>query len=101
MDHRPSIGSDAASTLSGSTVFSREGQAQVQPLSASAKVETEAEISTTEKKRKSIRQRVRNVVADLGRPPTVREDAKSGKKTQNHVEVGPAPGTVLMGSATV
>ncbi|KAF9772989.1 hypothetical protein IL306_009251 [Fusarium sp. DS 682] len=89
--------SDAASVLSGSTVFSKEAQAQVSPTKA------DIETSTTEttKQRKSMRQRVRNVVADLGRPPTARDDAKSGDVTQKHVDVGPATGTVLMGSATV
>ncbi|KAM0564007.1 hypothetical protein ACHAPJ_000215 [Fusarium lateritium] len=94
MDHPPSTNSDAASVLSGSTVFSKEAQLPT-------KVEVEAlEIDAT-KQRKSMRQRVRNVVADLGRPPTTREDTKSGQTTKNHVDVGPASGTVLMGSATV
>ncbi|KAJ4272190.1 hypothetical protein NW762_000901 [Fusarium torreyae] len=94
MDQPPSTSSDAASVLSGSTVFSKEAQ-----LPAKAEIET-LEIDAA-KQRKSMRQRVRNVVADLGRPPTTRQDAKSGQTTKNHVDVGPASGTVLMGSATV
>ncbi|KAF4446623.1 hypothetical protein F53441_9754 [Fusarium austroafricanum] len=89
--------SDAASVLSGSTVFSKEPQAQVSPT----KSESETPATDAGKQRKSMRQRVRNVVADLGRPPTARDDAKSGNVTQKHVDVGPAAGTVLMGSATV
>ncbi|KAF4340235.1 hypothetical protein FBEOM_5834 [Fusarium beomiforme] len=89
--------SDAASVLSGSTVFSKEAQAQVSPT----KADTETSTTETTKQHKSMRQRVRNVVADLGRPPTARDDAKSGNVTQKHVDVGPASGTVLMGSATV
>ncbi|KAF4963165.1 hypothetical protein FSARC_8791 [Fusarium sarcochroum] len=97
MDHRPSISSDAASVLSGSTVFSNSKETQ---LPAKAEVET-PEIDATKQQRKSMRQRVRNVVADLGHPPTTKEDAKSGQTTKSHVDVGPASGTVLMGSATV
>ncbi|KAF4955890.1 hypothetical protein FGADI_4285 [Fusarium gaditjirri] len=89
--------SDAASVLSGSTVFSKEAQDHVSPT----KADTDMSAIEAAKHRKSMRQRVRNVVADLGRPPTARDDAKSGNVTQKHVDVGPAAGTVLMGSATV
>ncbi|KAF5706558.1 hypothetical protein FMUND_11535 [Fusarium mundagurra] len=93
--------SDAASVLSGSTIFSKEAQDPASPPT-----KADADMSTNEaakqhQHRKSMRQRVRNVVADLGRPPTARDDAKSGNATQKHVDVGPAAGTVLMGSATV
>ncbi|KAF5533427.1 hypothetical protein FNAPI_12675 [Fusarium napiforme] len=94
--------SDAASVLSGSTVFSKEAQDHVSPTKADADMSTnEAAKQHQHQQRKSMRQRVRNVVADLGRPPTARDDAKSGNVTQKHVDVGPAAGTVLMGSATV
>ncbi|KAF4986508.1 hypothetical protein FGRMN_10808 [Fusarium graminum] len=98
-NHRPSTSSDAASTLSGSTAFSKEGPAPTQ-LSP-PKDDGEIPSIDTTKQRKSMRQRVRNVVADLGRPPTARDDAKSGNMSQTHINVGPASGTVLMGSATV
>ncbi|KPM36100.1 hypothetical protein AK830_g10467 [Neonectria ditissima] len=83
MDH-PSTSSDAASTLSGSTACSYAKDA---PLEAKAS-------------RRGMRQRVRDVVHDLGRPPTAKQDAKDGKTTKNHIDVGPA-GTVLMGSSGV
>ncbi|KAM0437611.1 hypothetical protein ACHAPT_001975 [Fusarium lateritium] len=108
MDHRPSTSSDAASTLSGSTVFSTSKDAQpTPPAKIQEVVVTETKTSSSpadqpvQKQRRGVRQRVRDVVADLGRPPTARSDAKEGRPTPNHVDVGPAPGTVLMGSTTV
>ncbi|KAM5356141.1 hypothetical protein ACJ41O_002787 [Fusarium nematophilum] len=89
---RPSTSSDAASTLSGSTVFSTSKEAQ--PAATEAK-------DAVKQQRRGMRQRVRDVVADLGRPPTARQDLSEGKRSQGHVDVGPAPGTVLMGSSTV
>ncbi|KAF4471478.1 hypothetical protein FALBO_1601 [Fusarium albosuccineum] len=104
--HRPSTSSDAASTFSGSTVFSTSKDAQptcFKAEAAAAVTETTAadDSAAAIKQRRGMRQRVRDVVADLGRPPTARQDAKDGTPTQTHVDVGPAPGTVLMGSATV
>lgn len=98
---RPSSSSDAASILSGSTVFSKEAQISVSTPDSPTKTEADTPTCDGSKHRKSMRQRVRNVVADLGRPPTTRDDLKSGSATQKHVDVGPASGTVLMGSATV
>ncbi|KAL4729926.1 hypothetical protein ACLX1H_001955 [Fusarium chlamydosporum] len=98
---RPSSSSDAASTLSGSTIFSKEAQISVSISDSPTKAELDAPSSDPSKQRKSMRQRVRNVVADLGRPPTTRDDLKNGNVAQKHIDVGPASGTVLMGSATV
>ncbi|KAF5240543.1 hypothetical protein FAUST_4302 [Fusarium austroamericanum] len=99
---RPSSSSDTASILSGSTVFSKEAQISVSVSDSPTKAEIDTLTSDASKQqRKSMRQRVRNVVADLGRPPTTRDDLKSGNATQKHVDVGPASGTVLMGSTTV
>ncbi|KAI8690778.1 hypothetical protein LRP88_08048 [Fusarium phalaenopsidis] len=106
MDHRPSTSSDAASTLSGSTVVSTSKDAQPTPP---AKVEAITETlaknglpnDPVQKQRRGMRQRVRDAVADLGRPPTARSDAMEGRPTPNHVDVGPAPRTALMGSTTV
>ncbi|CAM1507141.1 Fc.00g067820.m01.CDS01 [Cosmosporella sp. VM-42] len=80
---RTSESSDASSTYSDTTVCSYTKEA----------------LPTT-KPRKGVRQRVRDVVADLGTPPTARVDAKEGTQPKNHVEVGPI-GTVLMGATTV
>ncbi|KAL2685142.1 hypothetical protein Neosp_006238 [[Neocosmospora] mangrovei] len=107
MDHRPSTSSDAASTLSGSTVFSTSKDAQQPTPPAKVEAITETLIKKelpndhVQKQRRGMRQRVRDVVADLGRPPTARSDASEGRPTPNHVDVGPAPRTVLMGSTTV
>jgi hypothetical protein len=98
---RPSSSSDAASILSGSTVFSKEAQVSVPDSPTKAEIDASTSDASKQQQRKSIRQRVRNVVADLGRPPTTRDDLKSGNATQKHVDVGPASGTVLMGSTTV
>ncbi|KAH8736866.1 hypothetical protein BGZ61DRAFT_582143 [Ilyonectria robusta] len=72
---RPSISSDAASTFSGSTACSYKD--------APPTVEAKAA-------RRGMRQRVRDVVHELGRPPTAKQDAKDGKTTKNHVDMGPA-----------
>ncbi|KAM0299238.1 hypothetical protein HYE67_009149 [Fusarium culmorum] len=97
---RPCSSSDTASILSGSTVFSKEAQISVSDSPTKAEIDTLTS-DASKQQRKSMRQRVRNVVADLGRPPTTRDDLKSGNATQKHVDVGPASGTVLMGSTTV
>ncbi|EKJ77227.1 hypothetical protein NXS19_001443 [Fusarium pseudograminearum] len=97
---RPSSSSDTASILSGSTVFSKEAQISVSDSPTKAEIDTLTS-DASKQQRKSMRQRVRNVVADLGRPPTTRDDLKSGNATQKHVDIGPASGTVLMGSTTV
>ncbi|KAL6920002.1 hypothetical protein FSHL1_003979 [Fusarium sambucinum] len=97
---RPTSSSDTASILSGSTVFSKEVQVSISDSPTKAEIDTST-INDSTQQRKSMRQRVRNVVTDLGRPPTTRDDLKSGNATQKHVDVGPASGTVLMGSTTV
>ncbi|CEI64935.1 hypothetical protein FVEN_g3431 [Fusarium venenatum] len=97
---RPTSSSDTASILSGSTVFSKEAHVSISDSPTKAEIDTSTTNDSTQQ-RKSMRQRVRNVVADLGRPPTTRDDLKSGNATQKHVDVGPASGTVLMGSTTV
>ncbi|KAH7022664.1 hypothetical protein EDB80DRAFT_885353 [Ilyonectria destructans] len=83
---RPSTSSDAASTFSGSTACSYTKDA---PPAAEAKAA-----------RRGMRQRVRDVVHELGRPPTAKQDAKDGKTTQNHVDIGPA-GAGLMAPGAV
>lgn len=76
--------SDAASTLSGSTAYSVAKD--VQPANS----------ESTKPARRGMRQRVRDVVHDLGRPPTARQDEKEGKVTKNHIDLGPT-GAVFMG----
>ena len=82
---RPSESSDAASTYSDSTTYSYTKD----PLP----------LATT-KDRRGVRQRVRDVISDMGTPPTAKQDAKDGKPVQNHVDVGPV-GSVLVGTTTV
>lgn len=38
--------------------------------------------------RKSLRQKARNVISDLGSPPTRRQDLKDGRSTQYYAETG-------------
>ncbi|KAH7133626.1 hypothetical protein EDB81DRAFT_949926 [Dactylonectria macrodidyma] len=75
--------SDAASTFSGSTACSYTKDKDAPPA-AEAKAA-----------RRGVRQRVRDVVHELGRPPTAKQDAKDGKTTQNHIEVGPTGAGIM------
>ncbi|KAI5466720.1 hypothetical protein BGZ63DRAFT_418476 [Mariannaea sp. PMI_226] len=83
--------SDAASTLSGSTACSIVKDVHEQPL---------GDLST-KPARRGMRQRVRDVVHDLGRPPTARQDEKDGKPTKNHIDIGPTGAALMGGSAAV
>ncbi|KAF7558362.1 hypothetical protein G7046_g5789 [Stylonectria norvegica] len=74
---RTSESSDGASTYSDSTTCSY------------SKDFTKDALSSSSSSRRGVRQRVREVVADLGSPPTTKQDAKEGKRTQTHVDVGP------------
>ncbi|KAJ6445738.1 peroxisomal targeting signal receptor [Purpureocillium lavendulum] len=65
--------SDASSTLSGSTAYSYTKD----PVTGVEEKE----------KRRGLRQKARDVVHDLGAPPTRRQDAKEGKHTSNFAEV--------------
>ena len=38
--------------------------------------------------RRGLRQKARDVVSDLGRPPTARQDAREGKHTSNFMTLG-------------
>lgn len=89
--------SDAASVLSGSTTYSYAKDAQPQQKPQDKK---KGEASG-KPPRRGMRQRVRDVMHDLGRPPTARQDAKDGRVTKNHIDVGPAGGAFLGGSAAV
>lgn len=81
---RPSESSDAASTYSDSTTYSYSKDSTL----------------TKEQQRRGVRQRVREVISDIGNPPTAKQDAKDGKPMQNHIDVGPV-GSVLVGTTSV
>ena len=44
-------------------------------------------------KRRSLRQKARDVLSDLGSPPTKRQDESEGKHTSNFAELGLMSGT--------
>lgn len=64
--------SDTSSTYSGSTACSYTKDPVPEPLP---------------ERRRGLRQKARDVVHDLGAPPTRRQDAKDGKPTLNFAEV--------------
>lgn len=70
---RPSTSSDT-SVSSGSTTYSytKDKETQKQP----------------EKTKKGFRQKARDMVHDMGTPPTSRQDAKDGKRTLNYADLG-------------
>ena len=82
MTRRLSTSSEVSSSLSDTTTvcsYTKDGvftsEKEVQP-------------------RKGLRQKARNVVHDLGAPPTRRQDMKEGKVTANHVDVGMMGNTI-------
>ncbi|KAL7788654.1 hypothetical protein V8C37DRAFT_388095 [Trichoderma ceciliae] len=76
---RPSTSSETSSLSSASTAYTtytkeREGQ----PL-----------LDIHERKvKRGLRQKARDMVHDMGSPPTARQDAKDGKPTLNHAPLG-------------
>lgn len=76
---RESTSSDTASTASLATTCSL--------IKEDAAVAVE-EVAVPESKHRRIRQKARRVLADLGAPPTARQDAKDGKRTLNFADPG-------------
>ena len=85
---RKSTSSDAASTLSAS---STETYSSIIKQDPAILVEAELAKNATKgqgKKRRSMRQKARSLVSDMGAPPTRRQDAKEGKRTLNFADPG-------------
>lgn len=84
---RPSTSSETSSLSSASTAYTtysytKEGQ----PL-----------LDIHERKAKrGLRQKARDMVHDMGNPPTARQDAKDGKETLNHAPMGGMIGEPMM-----
>ncbi|EHK45300.1 uncharacterized protein TrAtP1_003571 [Trichoderma atroviride] len=87
---RPSTSSETSSLSSASTAstayttysYTKEGQ----PL-----------LDIHERKAKrGLRQKARDMVHDMGNPPTARQDAKDGKETLNHAPLGGMIGEPMM-----
>ncbi|KAH6604758.1 hypothetical protein Trco_006465 [Trichoderma cornu-damae] len=73
---RPSTSSETSSLSSASTAYAKEREGQ--PL-----------LEMHERKAKrGLRQKARDMVHDMGSPPTARQDAKDGKTTLNHAPLG-------------
>jgi hypothetical protein len=81
---RESTSSDAASTLSSSTTYSIIKEDPAILVEAKLGKESKGQV----KKRRSMRQKARSLVSDIGAPPTRRQDAKEGKRTLNFADPG-------------
>ncbi|OAQ98670.1 hypothetical protein LLEC1_08132 [Akanthomyces lecanii] len=73
---RQSTSSDGASIISHETTASL---VKHEPADAA---------ETKDTKRDGIRQKARRVLADMGAPPTARQDAKDGRRTLNYADPG-------------
>lgn len=54
---------------------------------------TKEPIPHTQSKRRSLRQKARDVLSDMGSPPTKRQDESEGKQTSNFADLGLVSGT--------
>ncbi|KAH7326598.1 hypothetical protein B0I35DRAFT_475227 [Stachybotrys elegans] len=97
---RPSVSSDTSSTAlsEATTACSYTKPALDDSASASAgpgAAAAAAAASDSEAKRRGLRQRARELVADMGHPPTKRHDAKHGKVTKNYSDLGVLGAAIL------
>ncbi|RFU75612.1 hypothetical protein TARUN_6672 [Trichoderma arundinaceum] len=75
---RPSTSSETSSLSSASTAYTYSKEKEGQPL-----------LDIHERKvKRGLRQKARDMVHDMGSPPTARQDAKDGKVTLNHAPLG-------------
>ncbi|KAL6879385.1 hypothetical protein HDV57DRAFT_105272 [Trichoderma longibrachiatum] len=75
---RPSTSSETSSLSSASTAYTTYKEKEGQPL-----------LDVHERKAKrGLRQKAREMVHDMGSPPTARQDAKDGKVTLSHAPLG-------------
>ncbi|KAJ4150804.1 hypothetical protein LMH87_011538 [Akanthomyces muscarius] len=77
---RQSTSSDGASVISYETTSSL---VKDEPAALDAEF-----ADNKDKKRDGIRKKARRVLADMGAPPTARQDAKDGKRTLNYADPG-------------
>lgn len=88
---RPSTSSETSSLSSASTAYTTYKDKEGQPLLL------DANASVHERKiKRGLRQKARDMVHDMGSPPTARQDAKDGKPTLNHAPLGGMVGEPLM-----
>ncbi|KAL7958206.1 hypothetical protein V8C34DRAFT_283748 [Trichoderma compactum] len=77
---RPSTSSETSSLSSASTAYTTYKDKEGQPLLDGNVHERKA--------KRGLRQKARDMVHDMGSPPTARQDAKDGKPTLNHAPLG-------------
>ncbi|UKZ73220.1 hypothetical protein TrVFT333_000862 [Trichoderma virens FT-333] len=83
---RPSTSSETSSLSSASTAYTTYKDKEGQPL-----------LDVNERKvKRGLRQKARDMVHDMGSPPTARQDAKDGKVTLNHAPLGGMVGEPMM-----
>ncbi|KAL6799080.1 hypothetical protein GGI42DRAFT_68050 [Trichoderma sp. SZMC 28013] len=85
---RPSTSSETSSLSSASTAYTTYKDKEGQPLPSSSVYERKA--------KRGLRQKARDMVHDMGSPPTARQDAKDGKPTLNHAPLGGMVGEPMM-----
>ncbi|OPB43724.1 hypothetical protein A0O28_0100120 [Trichoderma guizhouense] len=85
---RPSTSSETSSLSSASTAYTTYKDKEGQPLLPDGVHER--------KIKRGLRQKARDMVHDMGSPPTARQDAKDGKPTLNHAPLGGMVGEPMM-----
>lgn len=88
---RPSTSSDGSATLSDTTTacsYVKDDSASIITTSTSATANTVAAEKAQAQRgagcHRGLRQKARDVIHDMGHPPTRRQDAKDGIETKNH-----------------
>ncbi|KAL6830655.1 hypothetical protein J3E69DRAFT_363612 [Trichoderma sp. SZMC 28015] len=84
---RPSTSSETSSLSSASTAYTTYKDKEGQPLLPDVH---------ERKIKRGLRQKARDMVHDMGSPPTARQDAKDGKPTLNHAPLGGMVGEPMM-----
>ncbi|KAL6834665.1 hypothetical protein V8C40DRAFT_92909 [Trichoderma camerunense] len=87
---RPSTSSETSSLSSASTAYTTYKDKEGQPLLLDGGSVHERKI------KRGLRQKARDMVHDMGSPPTARQDAKDGKPTLNHAPLGGMVGEPMM-----
>jgi hypothetical protein len=85
MARRTSISSDVSSALSDATTLQPGIKDSSSGSSGSSSTDTKA---NGKQQRRGLRQKARDVLSDMGSPPTARHDAKEGKPVKNYADLG-------------
>ncbi|KAK4064987.1 uncharacterized protein Triagg1_8803 [Trichoderma aggressivum f. europaeum] len=94
---RPSTSSETSSLSSASTAYTTYKDREGQPLLLDGSINGSINGNVHERKAKrGLRQKARDMVHDMGSPPTARQDAKDGRPTLNHAPLGGMVGEPVM-----